>query len=256
MLKTSQISLSKNLFKRIFCIKSLSNYSTEIEKDLIRTLTNPHLSYATTQSDFTLVSSPIRDYLKHNAEKIPDKMVYALPHQGHFGITFKELSERVDVAAQNLLELGFQKGDRIAVALPNTLELIITFLAASKIGVITAILNPAYQATEFQHALKKTGAKGLVIYDSFKTLNHMDILKNLCPELDICQPGELVSKQLPGLKHLFVINSPLLAEKKEYKGTWKFSIISESKSKSLLHEIPHVDVEDPCAILFTVSLIF
>lgn len=245
----------KSLIKkvRLASLTKQANLTTAIiDKDHLKTVTNSTLSYATTQSEFPLISSPIRDFVSENALTMPNQMMYALPHQGHFSITCKDLSQRVDTAAQNLLNLGFQKGDRLAIVLPNTLELIVTFLASCKIGLIATILNPAYQTVEFEHALNKTRAKGVVIYDSFKTLNHMEILTKLCPELETSLPGELNSKQLPHLKHVFVINSPLIKEKKEYKGTWKFSEISESKSNHLNHEIPHVDVEDPCLILFTV----
>lgn len=59
--------------------------------------------------------------------------------------TFGEVHQRVSSLAQNLLTLGFQKGDRLAISLPNTYELLLTFLAASEIGLISVVLNPAYQ---------------------------------------------------------------------------------------------------------------
>jgi acyl-coenzyme A synthetase/AMP-(fatty) acid ligase len=250
--------ISKNfLNKKIHYFKCLNSfYSTTCDDDLTKTITNLKLSYATTypiqKSGFDVVVSPVSYFVQNKADSTPNKLVYAFPHQGH-EITYGDLNQRVNVAAQNLLELGFKKGDRIAIVLPNNLELIVTFLAACKIGAISTVLNPAYQAVELEHALKKVGAKAVVIYDSFKTLNHMNLMYKLCPELETSHPGELCSKLLPDLKHVFVLNSPFLPDKKVYKGTWKFSQISESKSNHLSHEIPCVDAEDPCLILFTVS---
>ena len=49
--------------------------------------------------------------------------------------------------AQNLLSMGFKKGDRLAIMLPNVPETVVSLIAASQIGVIAVIMNPAYQLT-------------------------------------------------------------------------------------------------------------
>lgn len=101
--------------------------------------------------------------------------------------------------------------------------------------------------------LKKSGARGLVIYDSFKTLQHMEIIRRLCPEIDHSEPGQLSSKTLPDLKHVFVLNSPLVPTKSTYKGTWDFSRLLEKSQRNEKHILPYVDIDDPCLILFTVN---
>lgn len=136
--------------------------------------------------------------------------------------------------------------------MPNNYELATTFLAASQIGLVSVVLNPAYQQVEFEYMLQKTGAKGLVVYDSFKILNHIELIRKICPEIDSSEPGKIESKKLPNLKHVIVLNSPLVPEKKTYKGTWQFSEISEPKSSAQKYESPVVDIDDPCLILFTV----
>ena len=50
--------------------------------------------------------------------------------------TFKSFKDEVDSLAASLLELGFEKNDRIAVWLPNTSENAATTFAASKLGLI------------------------------------------------------------------------------------------------------------------------
>jgi non-ribosomal peptide synthetase component E (peptide arylation enzyme) len=190
-----------------------------VERELIKSHTHPKMSYATTVSEFPLVLSTVRDIIDEQAQKLPNQMIYAFPHQG-VNMKIGELKQRVDTMAQNYLELGFHKGDRIAFILPNTHELVVAFLAAAKVGLISVVLNPAYQIVELEYMLKKTNAKGVLIYDSFKTLKHMEVLRKLCPELDSSRPGELASTRLPMLKHVVVLNSPLEAEKKQYNGTW------------------------------------
>ena len=243
--------LSIDFQRRFLIIDAAIASNANIEHgELAKFHTHPNLSYTTTTSSFPLVLNTINDYIVRNAKDQPSEFVYGLPHQG-INLKFGELKERVDVAAQNLLDLGFSKGDRIAIALPNTVEFVITFLAASQIGLVTVALNPAYQLKELEFMLKKTGCKGLVIYDSFKTLQHLAIMRKICPELDTCAPGELKSAVLPDLKHIFIINSPLIPKKETYKGTWSFNVISEPKSTHVKHNIPYVEMDDSCLIMFT-----
>src|SRR5690349_8506966 len=77
-------------------------------------------------------------------------------------ITYRKLDEQVDHAAEQLINLGFRKGDRIGLAFPNGLEMIVSFLAASTVGT-AAPLNPAYTRDEFKFYLEDTAARGLIV---------------------------------------------------------------------------------------------
>jgi acyl-coenzyme A synthetase/AMP-(fatty) acid ligase len=230
---------------------SINLNNNEQFKDVLKTFTNSKISYATSTSEFHLVADRIHDLVVSQAEEKGSSLIYAFPHQ-RLNLTFVELKQRVDSMTQNLLDLGLQKGDRIALALPNTHELVIVFLSAARLGLITVLLNPAYQKLEFEYMLRKTNVKALFIYDSFKILNHMKLMQNICPELEQSRPGELNSKALPDLKHIIVLNSPFDPQKKTYSGTWNFDDFSKPKSHSLdQSKLPYVDIEDPCVILFT-----
>ena len=50
--------------------------------------------------------------------------------------TFKSFKDEVDSLAASLLELGFEKNDRLAVWLPNTSENVAMSFATSKLGLI------------------------------------------------------------------------------------------------------------------------
>lgn len=187
------------------------------------------------------------------AQLYPSHKVYHFPHCRGLSLTHAEVKQRVEVISQNLLDMGFQKGDRIALVLPNTYETVLTFLAAAQIGLITVILSPAYQLVELEFMLKKTGVKGIFIYDTFRVLKHLEIMKKICPELDECEPGKLNSPRLPSLKHVVVLNSPLMSDKKTYKGTWSFDQVAENRSSAKKRDYPQVEMDDPCLILFTVK---
>src|SRR5260370_32940528 len=64
--------------------------------------------------------------------------------------------------AEALAAAGIAHGDRVAMALPNGLPAIVSFLAASIAGT-AAPLNPAYRHDEFAFYLEDTNAKVLIV---------------------------------------------------------------------------------------------
>ena len=77
-------------------------------------------------------------------------------------VTYDQLRRQVDALAQQLGQFGLGRGDRIAMALPNGLEVIASFLAASTVGT-AAPLNPAYTRDEFRFYLADTQARALIL---------------------------------------------------------------------------------------------
>jgi len=77
-------------------------------------------------------------------------------------ITYHELADQVDVLAAYLTDVGLREGDRISIALPNCLEVIASFLAASTVGT-AAPLNPSYTRDEFKFYLEDTSARVLIV---------------------------------------------------------------------------------------------
>ena len=77
-------------------------------------------------------------------------------------VTYAQLREQVERLAVTLNQLGLGRNDRIAIALPNGIEMIAAFLAASTIGT-AAPLNPAYRQDEFKFYLEDTSARALIV---------------------------------------------------------------------------------------------
>ncbi len=83
-------------------------------------------------------------------------------------MTFKELDAQSRAFAAYLMqELNLQKGDRIALMMPNLLQYPIALFGALRAGLIVVNVNPLYTATELEHQLKDCGAKAIVILANF-----------------------------------------------------------------------------------------
>lgn len=76
-------------------------------------------------------------------------------------LTYSQLRKQVYALTGQLESLGVGRGDRVAIALPNRLETIVSFLAVSSIAT-AAPLNPAYKEDEFRFYMEDTGARVLI----------------------------------------------------------------------------------------------
>lgn len=84
----------------------------------------------------------------------------AVPELG-INITYNSLRQQVLAMANALASAGVRRGDAVAIALPNGLPAIVSFLAASIAGT-AAPLNPAYPYEEFHFFLGDTNARILL----------------------------------------------------------------------------------------------
>jgi acyl-CoA synthetase (AMP-forming)/AMP-acid ligase II len=95
-------------------------------------------------------------------ERAPaSKTAIILPEQ-NLHITYAALRDQVQAVAEQLAAAGVSRGDRIGIALPNGLPLVVAFLAAAVAGT-AAPLNPAYREEEFRFYLEVTGARVLIL---------------------------------------------------------------------------------------------
>ena len=92
--------------------------------------------------------------------------------------SFGELDEKSDHFASFLQnELRLEKGDRIAIQMPNTLQFPIALVGALKAGLVVVNTNPLYTPFEMQHQFKDSGAKAVVILANYAS--HLEeILKS------------------------------------------------------------------------------
>jgi fatty-acyl-CoA synthase len=164
------------------------------------------LSYVSGISDKPLIGSTIGDKFDETAERFPDNEALVVRDQG-IRFTYRQLQEKVNQLAKGLMHLGFRKGQRIGIWSPNNYEWCATQFATSKIGLILVNINPAYRLHELEYVLGQSGCRAIVIAPQFKTSNYTQMLYDLCPELNQCEPGKLESARVPELKAIIRMGS-------------------------------------------------
>ena len=63
--------------------------------------------------------------------------------------------------------LGLQKGERVAIMLPNLLQYPVALFGALRVGLVVVNVNPLYTARELQHQLADSGAAAIVVLENF-----------------------------------------------------------------------------------------
>jgi len=93
----------------------------------------------------------------------------ALPAYVFMGktVTFGQVDDASRALAAYLQSLGLDKGDRVAVMLPNVPQYPVAVAAILRAGYVVVNVNPLYTPRELEHQLKDSGAKAIVILENF-----------------------------------------------------------------------------------------
>ncbi len=85
----------------------------------------------------------------------------------YFGgsMSFRRLDRLADTFADGLAALRVQRGDRVALILPNCPQFLIAWFGVLRMGAVAVPFNPLYTADEMRHQLRDSGATVAVAFD-------------------------------------------------------------------------------------------
>ena len=165
----------------------------------------------------------LAEMVKMNAKKFPNHI--ALKDKVR-SFTYPELNSRVNKLAHSLLSLGLKKGDKFAVLLENSIEIVEAYLAAAKTGLVIAPVHFRFVGREILNLIDNSDAKAIIVHDEFTP-----IVNNIKKDLTYIPP-----------KNYIVVGE----KKKGYIQYDKF--IQDSPDTG-----PEIDIDckDPWIILYT-----
>jgi long-chain acyl-CoA synthetase len=105
---------------------------------------------------------PLYAVLDESASNYPDQ-VYTIFNDATR--TFAQVKNTADRIANFLASRGIQKGDRVAIFLPNLPHYPAIFFGILKAGAVCVTCNPLYTANELNYQLKDAGAKAVFCMD-------------------------------------------------------------------------------------------
>ncbi len=132
----------------------------------------------------------VHQFLEASAERSPHKVALVCDGQR---LTYGDVESQANRLAQALHNQGLQRGDRVALYLPNSVELAIGIFAVLKAGGVFVPINHTTKADKFAYILNNCAARALITSG---------------------RQAELVSQLLPTLPALktVVLTAPLGAE--------------------------------------------
>jgi long-chain acyl-CoA synthetase len=124
------------------------------------------------------IYSSLVDVAEKSFKKYADLVAYV---QMGTGLTYAQLDSMTrDFAAWLQNECGLQRGERVAIMLPNVLQYPVAMFGVLRAGLVVVNTNPLYTARELEHQLKDSGAKAIVILENFahvlqEVIAHTDV---------------------------------------------------------------------------------
>ncbi|GLQ25150.1 AMP-dependent acyl-CoA synthetase [Algimonas ampicilliniresistens] len=97
-------------------------------------------------------------------------------------LSWATLDAAVDQVASNLIKAGLKKDDRILAQLPNTVDAVIVFLAAARLGLIVSPVVMQYRAHELRHIIERIEPVAFVTVETFAGFDHAALARELASE--------------------------------------------------------------------------
>ena len=111
----------------------------------------------------------IAHILEEIAHRLPEKRALIFREEIY---SYRTLNEQINKLANALKGLGVEKGDRVAILVPNSSVPVLSFYAGLKIGAIPICLNPMVKGQELKTILANAKAKIFIThndcFESFK----------------------------------------------------------------------------------------
>jgi fatty-acyl-CoA synthase len=147
--------------------------------------------------------------------------------------TYRELNDMAMGVALSLSDLGFRKGDRVAIYMKNSLELVIAFYGLQKIGAIVAWVSPSYRRSEAEFILKNSQSRAVFIFREWEGHDYLRSLLEMKPTL-------------PDLAAIFVAGDA------EGEGVHAFDELIQGNARGELTP-PSLNVEEDLSMLIYTS---
>ena len=130
--------------------------------------TRPWLKNYPTRSTLDYPKISLYHYLKKVADQYPNRTALIFIADR---VTYREMMENIDRMAAAFTAMGLQKGDRIALMLPNCFAYVYCYFAAMRQGLVVAQLNPLLTARELSFIVRDSNARVLIAADAvFQTI--------------------------------------------------------------------------------------
>jgi long-chain acyl-CoA synthetase len=97
-------------------------------------------------------------------------------------ITYRQALDKIDAISAYFLDIGIQKGDRLALIIDNGPDYVYYDQALQQIGAVNASIYPTLSETEVEYILNDSGSRTILVGNPFLLRKIIKIANN-CPQL-------------------------------------------------------------------------
>jgi acyl-CoA synthetase (AMP-forming)/AMP-acid ligase II len=119
-------------------------------------------------------------------------------------LSFREAEERSRAVAWQLLAHGAGKGTPIGIVMPNSIEWVVAWLAAARIGALTMLLPSTFRPRELQRALVIGDVSCLFAPTELFGQEYLSRLEETVPSLATHERGPIFDPGVPFLRSIYV----------------------------------------------------
>lgn len=167
-------------------------------------------------------------------------------------LTFGQVDEMSrHFAAYLQQELKLQKGERIAIQMPNLLQFPVAFFGALRAGLIVVNTNPLYTPREMEHQFKDAGVSAIVIVANFA--NNLEKILSQTPSIKhiiVTQLGDMLGGFKGMLVNFVVKNIKRMVPPYTLPNVIPFKDVLK-KGASLQFKAPELSVKDVAVLQYT-----
>lgn len=107
-------------------------------------------------------------------------------------ISYAELERQSAAFGAYLQSKGLQKGERVALMMPNVLQYPVAMMAVLRAGYVVVNINPLYTPRELEHQLKDSGAQAIVILENFASTLDAVIARTAVKHVVVAAMGDML----------------------------------------------------------------
>ncbi len=122
-------------------------------------------------------------------KKYPDRPAYTLMGRT---LSFAQIDDASRAMAAYLQGLGLEKGDRVAIMMPNIPQYPVAVAAVLRAGYVVVNVNPLYTPRELEHQLKDAGARAIIIIENFAATLQQVINNVPTKHVVLCAMGDML----------------------------------------------------------------
>ena len=140
-------------------------------------------------------------------------------------ITFADVDEMSRCVAAWLQAQGLQKGDRVAIMMPNVLQYPAVIAGVLRAGLVVVNVNPLYTSRELEFQLKDSGAKAIFILENFAQTLTQVIKNTAIKHVVVAAMGDLLGLAKGTLVNLVVRHVKKMVPAFELPGATGFNAV-------------------------------